>query len=268
MSAACRSSVRELLPWYLNGSLEGGEAVTVRDHLDGCADCSAELDALGEIAGLVRVHGVPIAPRPRTAAFPAPVASLPGAPRVRRRRVTFVSAVAAMLAVTAILGFFRFQALRPIAPRVASAPEPGAPAPAVVAPDLEATPQQPAAPIVVARLDLGAGPTRGDGALPVLSIPSGVGRVEISFVVPGGGDRASVRIEDDARRAVSGWIPVSGHDVLGHSTVVFPASTFRHTGSYDLVLSQHEPAGSGGPEQYRYSFRLAGFTGVVAAPQR
>ena len=248
-----------MLPWYLNGSLEGGEAVTVRDHLEGCADCTAELDALGEIAGLVRVHGVPIAPRPRSAAFPAPVASLPGAPRGRRRPLTFVSALAAVLAVAAILGFFRFQALHPIPPRAAAAPDAGAAAPD--GPATPSAPRAPQAPVVVARLDLGAGPTRGDGVLPLLKIPTGAEQVEVSFVVPGGGDHASVRIEDDARRGVSGWIPVSGHDPLGRSTVVFEASAFGRAGTYDLVLSQSEPggpagAGSDAREQYRYSFRL------------
>jgi predicted anti-sigma-YlaC factor YlaD len=282
VSDSCRSSVRDMLPWYLNGSLEGGEAVAVRDHLADCAECSAELDALGEIAGLVRVHGVPIAPRPRTAAFPAPVPSLPGAPRIRRRRLTFVSAVAAVLAMAAILGFFRFQALQPM-PRAAADPDAGASSRdgAAVPPDIAAPPPGPgtappesaAAPMVVAHLDLGAGPTRGEGAIPVLSIPAGAGRVEVTFVIPGGGDRASVRIEDDARRAVSEWIPLNGHDALGHSTVVFPASAFGHAGFYDLVLSQREagattPGGSDPRQQYRYSFRLTGFAGPITAPQR
>jgi TolB-like protein/Tfp pilus assembly protein PilF len=106
VSAACRSAVRDLLPWYVNGSLESEEAGSVRAHLEGCASCAAELDALGEIASLVRLHGVPIAARPRSAPFPAPVASV--APRpARRLRLSLAGALAAVLVLIAMLGFFR-----------------------------------------------------------------------------------------------------------------------------------------------------------------
>ncbi|HEX7848650.1 MAG TPA: zf-HC2 domain-containing protein, partial [Sphingomonas sp.] len=37
--------VRQLLPWYINGTLEAGEMATVEAHLADCADCRADLAA-------------------------------------------------------------------------------------------------------------------------------------------------------------------------------------------------------------------------------
>jgi anti-sigma factor RsiW len=39
-------TTQELLPWYLNGSLGGGEAEQVEEHLQGCAECRSELEAV------------------------------------------------------------------------------------------------------------------------------------------------------------------------------------------------------------------------------
>src|SRR5262249_55571081 len=63
-------------------------------------------DALGEIASLVRVHGVPIAPRARTAPWPAPVPSAPPR-RAWHPRLSLAGALAAVLVGIAMLGFFR-----------------------------------------------------------------------------------------------------------------------------------------------------------------
>jgi len=40
---------QELLPWFLNGTLEGDEAVQVEEHLRGCAGCRAEFESLAEL---------------------------------------------------------------------------------------------------------------------------------------------------------------------------------------------------------------------------
>jgi anti-sigma factor RsiW len=39
-------NVQELLPWFLNGTLQGEEAAKVEDHLRGCPGCRAELECL------------------------------------------------------------------------------------------------------------------------------------------------------------------------------------------------------------------------------
>ena len=263
-AAACRSALRELLPWYLNGSLEGGEAGAVRDHIAACSGCAAELDALGDLANLVRVHGVPIDHRGRGATWPAvvPLAAPRHSPRLRRN---LAAGIAALLAGIALLGFFRLRS-RPDAglggggaPVSASIPadassDGGAPAPA----------GPPAA--IVARLELGAGPLRGEAGLPVLRLPEEAAQVEVFFIVPGGGTGATAGVEDEAGRPVADPIPVPGHDEIGRVSVVFPVAAFRDSGGYALVLSQREQvdsggSGAGGRAEYRYPFR-------VVAPHR
>ncbi len=39
-------NVQELLPWFLNGTLHGEEAVKVEEHLRGCSGCREELECL------------------------------------------------------------------------------------------------------------------------------------------------------------------------------------------------------------------------------
>jgi anti-sigma factor RsiW len=39
-------SLQELLPWFLNGTLQGDEAARVEEHLGQCAECSSELKCL------------------------------------------------------------------------------------------------------------------------------------------------------------------------------------------------------------------------------
>ncbi len=48
-------ALRELLPWYANGTLDPTEAARAHEHLEGCASCRTELEtwrAIGEAAQL------------------------------------------------------------------------------------------------------------------------------------------------------------------------------------------------------------------------
>jgi hypothetical protein len=47
---ACRDEASSLLPWYLNGTLEGAEETGVRSHLEACSIGSEELAQLAEAA--------------------------------------------------------------------------------------------------------------------------------------------------------------------------------------------------------------------------
>lgn len=40
----CRNSLRQNIPWYLNGSLSESEAGLLRDHIEHCADCRADVE--------------------------------------------------------------------------------------------------------------------------------------------------------------------------------------------------------------------------------
>lgn len=50
------AAVRELLPWHLNGTLEGDEAAEVAAHLEECAACREELAATGRAAEVFAAH--------------------------------------------------------------------------------------------------------------------------------------------------------------------------------------------------------------------
>jgi hypothetical protein len=71
-------NVLELLPWFLNGTLQGEEAVKVEEHLRGCPGCRAELESLrvmqteyleGEMAPEAQAALAKL--RPRLQALPA-----------------------------------------------------------------------------------------------------------------------------------------------------------------------------------------------------
>ena len=252
MKSACRSAVRELLPWYLNGSLEGSEAGEVQAHLASCPDCVRDLHDLGEIAELVRLHGAPsnaAAPEARPAAIPFPAQPKPQPGR--RRRNALAAGIAAMLAGVLLAALLRSERPDPRSASGDAAPAPGPAAPAG---------PPPAAPAMLARLDLGPGPVRGAEETPVLRLPEGAERIEVSFVIPGVGRAATVRMEDEEGRPIADAVPVGGHDEMGRSTAVFSAAPFRHAGSYTLVLSQVEQAegetGAGTRIEYRYPFRF------------
>ena len=55
--------VAELLPWYVNGTLETAEQQAVLGHLAGCARCRAELDAARDLARAVK-SAEAVAPSP------------------------------------------------------------------------------------------------------------------------------------------------------------------------------------------------------------
>jgi Putative zinc-finger len=49
--------VCELLPWYVNGRLEGGEREAVETHLSACPSCQAELGHCRDLAAAVQATG-------------------------------------------------------------------------------------------------------------------------------------------------------------------------------------------------------------------
>lgn len=56
--------VWELLPWFVNGSLEESERQRVEDHLRHCLPCHSELDRQRELASLVQApEELPLSPR-------------------------------------------------------------------------------------------------------------------------------------------------------------------------------------------------------------
>lgn len=61
---SCQSPLRQNIPWYLNGTLSETEAVLVREHIDGCADCRADLELHSSMRSTVLKREVtPILPK-------------------------------------------------------------------------------------------------------------------------------------------------------------------------------------------------------------
>lgn len=111
-----------LLPWYANGTLDSEETAAVEAHLDGCAECRAELEserALGAMIATVpsdvergwaalknRLDGA--APRRAASGWRAPGALLD-----RRVPLGWAALAQAACLVLAIGGVWSFMAARP-----------------------------------------------------------------------------------------------------------------------------------------------------------
>ena len=68
--SATHLEISELLPWYVNGTLDGDEKRRVRRHLESCPECQADRDFLRSVSAAVRKSSpAPIVPT-------APVESL------------------------------------------------------------------------------------------------------------------------------------------------------------------------------------------------
>src|SRR5262245_25876022 len=74
----CRDACNELLPWYLNGTLENGERAGVGAHLQVCPICRRELEELSEIGSALSLYPESAAPDLRPAQKPGK-ASIPAA---------------------------------------------------------------------------------------------------------------------------------------------------------------------------------------------
>jgi putative zinc finger protein len=94
----CRAAARELLGFYLNGSLEQDEEETVRAHLDVCPMCSAEIDELSTVAAAIEAHGTGAA----TDHFRTP------------RALGLAAAVAVLLSAMLYVSYLRHGGSRPV----------------------------------------------------------------------------------------------------------------------------------------------------------
>src|SRR4249920_790322 len=90
-SDRCNHPANELLPWYLNGSLDSAESGQVRVHLDHCLICAEELSELASVSAHLEA---------RREVGPSP----PSAPPMARARWSFRMGVAAMLVLSALMG--------------------------------------------------------------------------------------------------------------------------------------------------------------------
>jgi hypothetical protein len=101
------ASVRELLPEYAAGALDGRDRATIEAHLQTCSECRVEADAFVEIADSVLALA-PLAEPP--VGFEAAVMQRFGTPARRRIGVRVLAAAAALVAGVTGLALGRFSA--------------------------------------------------------------------------------------------------------------------------------------------------------------
>lgn len=64
---ACDNAIAELLPWYVNDTLDESEQHLVREHIENCPDCRDSIDLLSQVRRAVRTESpAPLVPAPRT----------------------------------------------------------------------------------------------------------------------------------------------------------------------------------------------------------
>lgn len=98
-------SIIELLPWYVNGTLDEREQSIVRRHIDECPGCREDVDALSRVQQAVRTETPsPLVPPPRVDAL---LDAVDGTGQAERRREAWplLAAAAAVVFVAVIAAF-------------------------------------------------------------------------------------------------------------------------------------------------------------------
>jgi anti-sigma factor RsiW len=96
-------AITELLPWYVNDTLDKTERDLVREHLNVCDDCREAVDLLSQVQHAVRTESpAPLVPAPRNEEL---LAALDGRSHPLRNRWPWLAAasIAALVGVTALL---------------------------------------------------------------------------------------------------------------------------------------------------------------------
>ena len=88
-----------LLPWYVNGTLQGTELESVESHIAACPSCRAEISHLGRLQNAIQKAGpVPLPPTPDPQALLARVGT--GKNRSRHRGMYAQAGIAAGVLLT------------------------------------------------------------------------------------------------------------------------------------------------------------------------
>jgi len=215
----CRHAAGHLLPYLVNGSLEGSEADAARAHLDECADCTRDFEDLSAIAALLETHGLPV-----------PADSRSAGRRPGGRRALF--ALAAALVVVAALGLV--WTVRRGIPWPDGHEDPGG--------------QE----IV---LDLGVGPQRGTGTLPALVPIAGARTARLTFFAPvDGGETPAAEIRGPGGVLVVPARPLPSPDDTGRFSLTAPLGGMTVPGTYELVVRR--TLADGAVRSYRFPFEV------------
>jgi hypothetical protein len=238
----CGHPANKLLPFFLNGSLEGVEAESVREHVDGCARCERDLDALSDVAAVIRHRKLPILDAGAVEGRGAAGWFAP-APRL---------AIAAAILLPILTGVLAYRAG---ASREAARHRDGVEAAAGEGSSSPAAPPAAApAPVrVAAAIDLGGGATRGTSTVPRLILARSMDLVSIRFVTPVAPNADhTLELRDPTGASILSQRVDLVLDPLGSATFVLPSDLFVSSGRYSLVV--REEAGTGPGRSFEYQF--------------
>jgi len=108
------TALNELLPWYVNDTLNDTERQLVRQHLHDCEACRDDVELLSRVQRGMRTDSpAPLVPAPRKGAL---LAALDAAPRAGPRRWPWIAAAASLLiavAAAALLPLLRSTGVDP-----------------------------------------------------------------------------------------------------------------------------------------------------------
>lgn len=225
MSAGCGPAQR-LLPFYLNGSLEGEEGEAVRLHLETCDACRREMGMLLPLARAIEEQGAAVQ------AASGPLATSEVSPPNSRaagaagaKRAAWLAAAAAALVAAGLWVVLRLG---------------GAP------PDRAAGPEV---------LDLGNGQMRGEGPLPVLPARPGERGVTLVCLVPVSPNaRYAADLLDAGGQVLAHAEDLGPPDSLGRISWTVPRGPLRAAGEYELAISRTDETGV--RRDFRYGFRI------------
>ena len=100
--SACKGAVAELLPWYVNDTLDEQERDFVRSHVESCEDCRENVEFLTRLGHAVRTESPsPLVPAPRSDEL---LAALDRSERRESMRRRWPGLAAAALILLAIAG--------------------------------------------------------------------------------------------------------------------------------------------------------------------
>ena len=252
--SACKDPANELLPWYLNGSLEPEDAARVRDHLSACAICGQEIDVLSLVAREVGEHDLALLDPSEPAVPPVREA------RDRARAWPVAAAVAVSLALAAWWVARSFEARRGAGGSAVSASPAERALPAGMTAHMPApigqAPGSHALEMAMA-WDLTT-PRRGDApetAFPPPPAEAAVVTLRVTApVAPDSMFEAELRCPDG--RVLTGRPGRLMLDPLARAAYALPASALRMEGRYEMVLREF-PEGGSEPREYVFQFRVS-----------
>ncbi|MGI9203137.1 MAG: zf-HC2 domain-containing protein [Woeseiaceae bacterium] len=100
------NEARELLPWYINGTLESDQEAMVREHLNACNECRDDYEFLGNVDVAVNNSSpAPIVPQPPIESFLARIDAAEKAPKGRDYRALWAVAASLVVAILVAVSF-------------------------------------------------------------------------------------------------------------------------------------------------------------------